>query len=52
MTGDQALVVALIGICSFALAMGLMAGLWVFGLMVLDHYARSRASFELVVALA
>jgi lipoprotein-releasing system permease protein len=50
-TGDQALVAALIGVCSFGLALLLMAGLWIFGLRVLEHFSRRRASFELIVAL-
>lgn len=51
MTGDQALIAALIGVCSFGLALGLMAGLWIFGLSLLDRYSRRHASFELIVAL-
>ena len=51
MTGDQALVAALIGLCSFGLALGLMACLWIFGLKLLDRYSRRYASFELIVAL-
>lgn len=51
MTGDQALVAALIGLCSIALALGLMAGLWTFGLRLLDAFSKKYASFELIVAL-
>lgn len=51
MTGEQALRAALIGLCSFGLALGLMAGLWIVGLKILDRYSRQYASFELVVAL-
>ncbi len=51
MSGDQALIAVLIALCSFGLALGLMAGLWIFGLNVLDRYSRRYVSFELIVAL-
>lgn len=38
-------------IASLVLAIGMMVGLWLFGLRLLDIFSRRRASFELIVAL-
>jgi lipoprotein-releasing system permease protein len=48
---DQALVAIFIALCSFALALALMAGLWTIGLRLLDQSSKRHASFELFVAV-
>lgn len=51
MSGEQTVLVVLILLASLTIALGLMGFLWIFGLKLLDRFARSRASFELIVAL-